>query len=201
MAVRPAPPPRRVSRRAFLRGAGLTASLAAVGRIRVLPAAAAEPAAEGPRFFSDYETELLTQIVERMVDTGDPAAPAVRDTRAVATIDALVATLDPAVSGQLPLALRLFEWGPIVFDFTFSRFTRMTPAEQDASLEAWMTSRLQIRRLAFAGLRNLALLGYWSQDETWPLIGYAGPLLGARGAGAQAARGRPPGGAGGAPPW
>ena len=26
-------------------------------------------------------------------------------------------------------------------------------------------------------LRNLAQLGYWSQDETWPLVGYAGPLL------------------------
>jgi hypothetical protein len=188
--VRPChPSPLRLSRRAFLRGAGLAASLAAVGRIRALPAAAAELAALGPRFFSDHETEILTQIVERMVDTGDPAAPAVRDTRAVATIDGLVAGLDPAVSGQLPLALRLFEWGPLVFDFTFSRYTRMTPAEQDASLEAWMTSRLQIRRLAFAGLRNLALLGYWSQDETWPLIGYAGPLLGARD------------GAGGASPW
>jgi len=202
IAVRPTEPlaPPRLSRRAFLRGAGLAASLTAVGRLRTLPAAAAELAALGPRFFSDYETEILTQIVERMVDTGDPAAPAVRDTRAVATIDALVATLDPAVSGQLPLALRLFEWGPLLFDFTLSRFTRMTPAEQDASLEAWMTSRLEIRRIAFMGLRNLALLGYWSQDETWPLIGYAGPLLGARaGAGAQAARGR--GGAGGAPPW
>ena len=26
-------------------------------------------------------------------------------------------------------------------------------------------------------LRNLAQIGYWSQRETWPLVGYAGPLL------------------------
>ena len=25
--------------------------------------------------------------------------------------------------------------------------------------------------------RNLAMLGYWSREETWPLIGYGGPLL------------------------
>jgi hypothetical protein len=31
--------------------------------------------------------------------------------------------------------------------------------------------------MAFLALRNLALLGYWSQDETWPLIGYRGPLI------------------------
>jgi len=26
-------------------------------------------------------------------------------------------------------------------------------------------------------VRNLALLGYYSQEETWPLVGYGGPLL------------------------
>jgi hypothetical protein len=40
-----------------------------------------------------------------------------------------------------------------------------------------MTSGLALRRMGFFALRNLALLGYWSQDETWPLVGYAGPLL------------------------
>ena len=48
---------------------------------------------------------------------------------------------------------------------------------QDASLRAWMTSRLAIRRLAFTGVRNLCMLGYYSQEESWPLIGYAGPLI------------------------
>ena len=40
-----------------------------------------------------------------------------------------------------------------------------------------MTSRLALRRMAFLALRNLVLLGYYSQPETWPLIGYQGPLL------------------------
>ena len=59
----------------------------------------------------------------------------------------------------------------------------MTDAECDASLEAWMRSRLGLRRAAFLALRNLCLLGYWSQPETWRLIGYEGPLLGAGAAG------------------
>ncbi len=167
-----------ISRRGFLRMAGTSAALTALAQLRALPPAALAGAAEaGDAFFSPRETEILTQIVERMVESGEPGAPAVRDTRAVATIDALCRSLDPEVADQLRVVLRLFEYGPPVFDLTFSRFTRMSPAEQDASLQAWMTSRLSLRRRAFYALRNLALLGYYSQDATWPLIGYAGPLI------------------------
>jgi hypothetical protein len=168
----------KLDRRGFLRGAGLGAGLVFFGQLPALPAAAeGATAGEEARFFSAYESELLTQIVERMVETGAPDAPAVRDTRAIETIDRSLRGLDPALSGALPIALRLFEWGPFLFDFTFSRFTSMSDAGKDASLECWMTSRLALRRQAFMALRNLAFLGYWSQDETWPLIGYKGPLL------------------------
>ena len=170
----------QIGRRAFL-GGGLAASLSWCAGLRALPASAETLAAASPeRFFSQSETEILTQIVERMVDTGVPEAPPVRKTRAIETLDQLMRHADPAISGQLPLVLALFEWGPFVFDLTFSRFTRMTDAEKDASIRAWMTSSLTLRRMAFTALRNLAFLGYYSQDETWPLIGYRGPLLARR---------------------
>jgi hypothetical protein len=166
----------RGTRRGFLRLAGTSAALTVLAQARALPVpAAAEPPRQ--RFFDARETEILTQVVERMVDTGEPDAPAVRETRAVATIDAFCRRLDPEISGPLPLALRLFEYGPIVFDLSFSRFSRMSDAQKDASLEAWMTSRLGLRRMAFLALRNLALLGYYTQPESWPLIGYQGPLI------------------------
>ncbi|MEE9608996.1 MAG: hypothetical protein V3U03_14750 [Myxococcota bacterium] len=170
------------SRRGFLRLAGAAAAFTALGQLRVVaPGARALPADAGPAFFDPWETEVLTQIMERVVETGLPDAPRVRDTRAVATVDALCHTLPPGVSGQLPLALRLFEYGPLLFDLQFSRFTRMSDEQKDASLEAWMTSRLSVRRMAFTGVRNLCFFGYYSQDETWPLIGYAGPLIGRAG--------------------
>jgi hypothetical protein len=165
----------RATRRAFLRLAGASAALTALAQIRTLPGAAAT--ASDDRFFAAHEREILTQIVERMVETGIPEAPRVRETRAVETIDGLCRQLGSEVAGPLTLALRLFEYGPILFDLTFSRFTRMSAAQQDASLAAWMQSRLALRRQAFLALRNLSLLGYWSQPETWPLIGYQGPLL------------------------
>jgi hypothetical protein len=166
----------RATRRGFLQLAGSSAALTALAQAGALPACAAAGSASGS-FFDAHETEILTQIVERMVDTGEPDAPAVRDTRAVATIDAFCRQLDPEITGPLPLVLRLFEYGPIVFDLSFSRFSRMSDAQKDASLEAWTTSRLGLRRMAFLALRNLALLGYYTQPETWPLIGYQGPLI------------------------
>jgi hypothetical protein len=166
------------TRRGFLRLAGASSALVALAQLRALPAAG-EVGARGSRFLGPRETEILTRIAERVCDTGDPGAPPVRETATVATIDAFCAALDPAVSADLPLALRLFEWGPFLFDLTFRRFTRMSDTECDASLRRWMTSRLAIRRQAFLALRNLCLLGYYSQPQVWRRIGYAGPLVGA----------------------
>lgn len=170
----------RATRRGFLGLSGATAALAALPTLRALPAAGAP--APGTGFFDTAETEILTQLAERICDTGTLEAPRLRETRTVATIDAFCAQLDPALSGPLPLALHLFEWGPLVFDLAGSRFTRMSDAEQDASLHAWRTSRLAIRRQAFLAVRNLCLVGWYSQPEVWKLVGYAGPLLGAKAA-------------------
>ncbi len=164
------------TRRGFLRLAGATASLTALAELRAVPAAATEDRVAAG-FFSAVEREILTQIVERMVDSEQPAAPRVRDTDAVATIDALCGSLDPSVTQPLPTLLRVVDYAPFVFDLSFKRFTRMTPKEQDASLTGWMRSRFALRRVAFMALRNLSFLGYYSQEETWPLIGYGGPLL------------------------
>lgn len=166
----------RTTRRGFLRLAGATAAFTALAQVRMAPLALAA-ADDGERFFDPWETEVLSQIAERMVDTGGEAPP-VRETGTVASIDLLCRGLDPALSGQLPMALRLFEYGPILFDFSFSRFTRMSDAEKDASLRAWADSRLGVRRMGFMALRNLCLLGYYSQPATWKAIGYKGPLLG-----------------------
>jgi hypothetical protein len=165
------------SRRGFLGLAGSSAALASLASLRALPAAAATGTVTPVRFFGPSETEILTQVVERMVDTGEPGAPPVRQTRAIATIDTLCASLDPGATAPLPSLLRLVEWGPLLFDHRFARYTHLDAAAQDAALDGWMRSRLALRRMGFYALRNLALLGYWSQDETWPLIDYAGPLL------------------------
>jgi hypothetical protein len=188
-----APPPAShasrlaLSRRGFLRLGAASAGFVALSRLTAVPAEAlaAEPGAAG--FFDERETGILAALVERLAGAeeaaGDPRA------RAVATIDALCRTLDPALTGLLPTALLLFEWWPALLELRFTRFTRLAPEDQDASLRGWMTSRFAFRRQAFYAIRNLAFLGWYSQPESWGAIGYAGPLLGARGVGARAGPG------------
>jgi hypothetical protein len=167
------------TRRGFLRLSGATAAVCTLAQLRVLPLAAVGCAGDAPgeRFFDDAETEILTQLMERVVETGLPDAPRVRDTHAVATVDALCRSLDPAVSGVLPLALGLLEWSPLLFDARLSRFTRLSADGQDATLRSFAGSRFALRRMAFLGLRNLCFMGWYSQPEVWPLVGYQGPLL------------------------
>jgi hypothetical protein len=173
----------RATRRAFLGWAGSTAAFTTLASLQPLTAAATSATANASAGFCDEgETEILTQIMERMVDTGLPDAPQVRDTGAIATVESLCAGLDPSVSGPLPLLMRGFEYAPILLDFTFTRFTQMTDAEKDVSLETWRTSRLHLRRLAFLAVRNLCFFGWYAQPEIWPLIGYQGPLLPGNGA-------------------
>jgi hypothetical protein len=171
-----------LSRRTFLQLAGSGAALAALARLPALPALATAAGDGTPAFFSAEEQEILTQVVERMVDTGLPDAPRVRDSGAVACIDRLCRGLDAELVGPLPLLLRAVEWGPYVFELRFGRFTTLPDDAKDASLRGWMTSSIGLRRLGFQALKNLSMLGWYSQEASWPAIGYAGPLLARRGA-------------------
>lgn len=172
----------RVTRRGFLALAGSGAALAALAR--VAPGAAlgcgpatAPPAGPAARFFAPDEEEILAAVVERMVDTGLADAPRVRETGAIDAIDRLCRSLDPELTRPLPALLRLVEWGPWLFDLAFARFSALPPEAQDASLRGWMTSGLALRRQGFEALRALAFFGWYAQEESWPLVGYAGPLL------------------------
>ncbi len=171
-------------RRTFLKlsafGPAMLARQQLPARAMWLPGA---PAADGvselgaESVFDEEESELLMTIVERMVDTGEPAAPAPREFGTLATLQAALASLDASLVDELRLALHLVDYWPLVFEFRFCRFRSLSAEAQDRSLEGWRSSRIETRRRVFYALRNLSLLGYWSQDETWPLIGYLGPWI------------------------
>lgn len=167
-----------LSRRSFLRYAAITGGLATLAR---LPAAAAIATAATPadklQVLSADEADVLTAIVERMVYSGEPSMPAVRDTHAIATIDTALLELDQAVVSQFRWLLTLFQYGPPLFDLRLARFTGMSPDEQDDYIRGWANSRFQTRRLAFRALKNLAMLGYYTQDVTWRGIHYDGPWV------------------------
>ena len=50
-------------------------------------------------------------------------------------------------------------------------------AEQRAYLALWARSALGVRRRFYQSMKTLVMAATYSMDETWPIIGYAGPLL------------------------
>jgi hypothetical protein len=166
-----------LSRRSFLQYTALSSGLLTLSRLHALPALAEPNGAAGLQVLNSQEAQILTVIVERIVFTGDPRMPAVRDTRAIETIDRALLQLDATVQSQMRWLLRVFEWGPPVFQLKFKAFTGMNDEERDAYLRDWAASGLAMRKLAFRALKNLSMLGYYSQDATWKAIHYDGPWV------------------------
>jgi hypothetical protein len=187
-----------VNRRTFLRRvAGLGPALVVLQQLPlgIVATACAAPPAE--RLLSEGETKLFGIILERMVRTGVPGAPSAADVGAMQRVEALLAQLDESLVNAIRTALDLVDWWPATAGLRFKRFGSLEPEQQDESLDGWRRSSVATRRRVFYSLRNIALLAYWSDDRTWPLIGYPGPWLGnperpqprATGAGASSAGG------------
>ena len=51
-----------------------------------------------------------------------------------------------------------------------------TPGEVQAALQDMRLSSLAVRQQAYAALHDIASGAYFSSPDTWPLLGYPGPL-------------------------
>lgn len=167
-------PAAHLTRRRFLQLGSFSAAMVAVAGLR---RARGEVEGGALRVLSPRDAVIFTAIAGRMTDTGDAAMPAFADVPALLTVDRSLLYLDHGQRRQLGIALKLFEYGPPLFDFRFSRFTELGPAEQDAHIAGWRDSRFETRRLAYRAMKNLSFLGYYSQDATWAGIHYMGPVL------------------------
>jgi hypothetical protein len=168
----------RFTRRGFLRAGGMSAALLAVARLRVAPAFAASAPSTGDAalmVLSPTDARILSSIAARMTFTGDPSMPRFADTAGLQVIDGALRQLPPAVAQQLSWGLLLFDYGPPLWIGKLSTFTGLSDEWQDAYIAGWADSRFQMRRAAFQAFKNLSMLGYYSQDATWPAIHYGGP--------------------------
>jgi hypothetical protein len=181
------------TRRHFLRktlgGAALLAAAGAVPvalrktRLRIPP--------HPLRFFTPAEYSVFAAVADRVLARGAadvpadlagvlrarPAAPAPETLDVAGKADAFLAPLDAKSAKDLKQLLALFD--NALFSLATGGparpFTRMSPAEQDAHLERWATSRLAVRRTGFQALKRLSAAVYYGSPESYPAVGYPGP--------------------------
>jgi hypothetical protein len=131
------------------------------------------------RLLSLEEHAVLAAVAARIVpgDGAEASWPSAEAVDCAGKIDALLATVHPDVGGDFRRLLRLFESS---FLGTFIAgsprpFTRATPADQDARIEAWRRSRFTVLRSGYQAMRRLTQAAYYSSPEVFARIGYAGP--------------------------
>jgi hypothetical protein len=169
-----------VSRRGFLQLAGFSAGMVALSRLRALPPALAADIvgdSKGLSVLTPSDARILGAVAERMTFTGDDAMPRFSATGGLRTIDVALRQLPADVPQQLSWGLWMFEYAPPLFIGKPARFTGLGEGWQDVYLADWAESSLQTRRMVFQALKNLSMLGYYSQDATWKGITYSGPWV------------------------
>ena len=113
-------------------------------------------------FFTEFEHDILKSVCAYMVGVPEDTA---LDTPVI-VIDAFVQQLPKALRKQLRFGLHLFQWGPPLFIGKPCRFTQLAPRDAVGYIESWAKSRFKVRRRLFRGLRDLAFLGFYSDQSS-----------------------------------
>ena len=171
------PDRRRLLKRGLLGGALLLAGGALPLALR--STLARRRPARPLKLLSDDVHAIFAAVAARVVP-GDGAGaswPTADALDCAGKVDALMATTHPEVGAEFRQLLHLFE--NALFGLAIAGqptpFTRCSPAQQDARLEAWRRSRLSLLRSGYQALKRLAHATYYSSPEVYSLMGYAGP--------------------------
>ncbi len=128
------------------------------------------------RYFSPREYSIVKSVADRLVGPDAEGNAASGQIDVALRADTFLSGADPEIQDQFHQLLTVFN-APVftfLFDFRFSSFIKMTPADQDTYLEDWMTSSLGFRRTGFQALKRTCLSMYYTDQRSWKEIGFEG---------------------------
>jgi len=100
--------------------------------------------------------------------------PTTEETRTTARIDRELMIHGGKLLQDLKDSLLVVEHGTFLEGYG-ERFSRLNAAQQSSFLQSCRNSSLDLRRQVYSGLRFLTMFFYYSDDRSWPLLGYQGP--------------------------
>jgi len=135
--------------------------------------------AEQLKFFSPMEFLIVQAVSRRIVGAPLPGHPSTDEVDVALRADLFLAGAEPEIQEQFHELLTVFNGAlfAFLFDFQFSSFINMSPEDQDAYLESWMTSALEFRRTAFQALKRISLSLFYTDSRSWNEIHYDGMFL------------------------
>lgn len=175
-----APPRPSVSRRRVLESAVVLGGLAAAGSIVGVVRSRGYDVRPGRRLASlaPWELVVVEHVARRICAPDAPGVVTADDTDVAGFVDAYLARAPRRVRRDLGRFLMYVEQLAPATVLRASRFTRLSPADQDRVLEALESSASDLLRGGFEGLKALVFMGYYRDPRTWSILGYDGPLVG-----------------------
>lgn len=125
--------------------------------------------------FDELEKGVVTAFASTVCAHDDPDLPPVDGEAIGRFVEDYALGLPKIQATMLRNLLLAFEFQPLVYGPKRKKFTQLTDDERRSNLEAWAATRDPQRQAVFKSLKTVCMLAYWSNPETWEVIGYDGP--------------------------
>lgn len=107
----------------------------------------------------------------------DASIPTAEELGVASFIDGYLAEMRPSVRKDLLSMLQYIEHlAPIAAGYAH-RFTALSPDDQDSVLRSIESSRFNLLRAGFDGMKSLVMMGYYRHPRSWKIIDYGGPWV------------------------
>jgi hypothetical protein len=129
------------------------------------------------KVLSIKEFLIMQAVALRVMASDQPGAPTASELGVAQWIDGYLSRQPSWVQGDFKMLLNALEHSGPLMDLVFSRFTRMSPTQQDKVLMNWSRSRLDLRKQGFSALKGLCVMAFYRHPRSWDILGYDGPLV------------------------
>jgi hypothetical protein len=171
-----------VSRRRLIQGA-LAGVLLVGGALAVTFRTRDYAAATGRRLLvlAGWQWVVLRHAASRITApdaTAGATAASADDLDVAGFVDGWLSRMDTRVARDFGRFLAYLEQIAPLGCGLLSRFSQLGPAEQDRVLASLESSRSELLRAGFEGLKALVFMGYYRHPRTWSVLAYDGPFVG-----------------------
>jgi hypothetical protein len=171
-----------ISRRKWLRSVLVGGTLAALGgAVALFRTAGYEGlpvSAAALRVLTPWQYAVVRAVARRMV-AADRAegVPSPDEVGVAEFVDGYLVEMRPALRRDVFRLLRYIEQLAPLGSGYKSRFTDLSPNDQDEVLRDLEASRFDQLRAGFQAMKSLVMMGYYRDPRTFAILGYAGPLV------------------------
>ncbi len=129
------------------------------------------------KLFKAADMTALQAVADTIVPSGGAYKIGAKETMLALRIDFMMSLSEPAVAEGVLGGVRFIEAKSAELIGKTGAFTALSTADRAEGFMA-MAKVGGVPRQIFAGLRQLGIFAYYTNDACWPFIGYGGTLVG-----------------------